>query len=131
LLHLPGELQDVVASRALPLAVVKVLSEIDHEPYRRDLIREATRTGATTATVELWRAQYLADRTRIVQNLMTIEEIASRREAWKIKIDCDLCQEEREYQDTQSPRVCRECWAEILRLVEREARLSITTTPPA
>jgi len=129
LLGLPDDLQRPIAERALPVAVVRVLSEIDHEPYRRELIREAIRTGATTATAELWRAQYLNDRDRIVQNLMTIEEIASRREAWKIKIACDLCQEEREYQDTQSPRVCRDCWAEILRLVEREARASLIITP--
>ena len=122
LLDLPEDLQAVVAERTLPLAVVRVLGDIDHAEYRVELIREALRVGATAATAELWRAHYLTDRERILHNRETVQEISSRREAWKIMVPCELCAEDHEYPDTVSLRICGPCRDAILALVEREAR---------
>lgn len=113
LLNLPEDLQRAVESRALPLSVVGALAAIDHEPYRQDLIAEAIRTGASGPTAEVWRAHYLADRDRIVSNQLAVQEIAARRDAWKILVPCDLCEREVEYQDTQSVRVCTPCAREL------------------
>jgi ParB family chromosome partitioning protein len=109
LLLMPGDLQDAVHAGTLKLGVAAALVDIDHEAYRKSLIAEATRTGATTATAEVWRQHYLTDRERIVSNHLMVEEIMSRREAWKIVVPCDLCHIESEYQDTRSVRVCVAC----------------------
>ncbi|MGH8908608.1 MAG: hypothetical protein ACRD0K_19440 [Egibacteraceae bacterium] len=116
-----------MAERTLPLAVIRVLSEVDYVPYRGELIREAIRVGASTTTAEVWRAHYLADRDRIIHNQHTVEEIASRREAWRITIPCDLCHDHFEYPDTRTLRVCEPCLNELLRLVAFAA--SQTTAP--
>jgi ParB family chromosome partitioning protein len=109
LLEMPTDLQEAVQSGQLALGVAAALADIDHPNYRASLIAEAHRTGATTATAELWRQHYLVDRDRIVNNNLVVEEIAARREAWRIVIPCDLCDADKEYQDTRSIRVCIDC----------------------
>jgi len=115
LLAMPGDLQDAVHLGAIKLGVAAALADIDHDSYRASLIAEAARTGATTATAELWRQHYLTDRERIIGNNLIVEEINARREAWKIYVDCDLCREPKEYPDTVSMRVCARCRDELAR----------------
>lgn len=111
LMRFPPELQEAVHRGDVPLTVARALVEVDDRSYRDELLREAVRTGAKTATVELWVAHYKADRARIVGNLMTVEEIAERREAWVITVGCEGCAAMVPYERTRSFRVCAECYA--------------------
>jgi len=125
LLAMPSDVQDAVQAGTLKLGVTAALADVDHEAYRRSLIAEAGRTGATTATAELWRQHFLADRQRIIGNDLVIEDILSRREAWKIMVPCELCGADKEYPETRSVRVCQECFAQLGAAVaeaEAEAR---------
>lgn len=123
LLGLPEDLQTAVAEKRLPLAVVAILSEIDHEPYRRDLIREAERSGTSAAMAEVWRAHYLSDRTRIISNDRTIQEIAEARASFVITYPCEWCSELTAFEDTRSWRLCRGCNDQM-----REARKGVRET---
>jgi ParB family chromosome partitioning protein len=109
LLLMPEDLQNAVHERTIKLGVAEALADIDHDSYRRSLIAEAQRTGATAVTAQVWRQHYLTERERIVSNHMMVEEITSRREAWKIVVACDLCRADFEYQDTRALRVCVDC----------------------
>ncbi len=122
LLSLPHELQAAIHTGALALAVARPLADIDHTDYRHALIEEATRTGATARVVEVWRAHYLADRERIINNQLVVAEIAQRREAWKIYVPCDLCREDHEYPQTRALRVCQPCLHELNRMIEAAAQ---------
>jgi len=113
LLAMPNDVQDAVQAGTLKLGVAAALADIDHEAYRRSLIAEAARTGATAATAELWRQHFLADRDRIIGNNLMVEEIMGRRETWKIVVPCDLCRKDHEYQDTRSMRLCLGCLAAL------------------
>jgi ParB family chromosome partitioning protein len=121
LLTWPAELREAVHAGTLGLAVARALADVDHAEYRASLLDEATRTGATARVVEVWRAHYLADRERITVNHMAVEEIAGRREAWKLVVPCDLCAEDKDYPSTRALRICTECHTAILALVEAEA----------
>ncbi len=98
-----------MAERTLPLAVVRVLSEIDHEEYRRELIAEAARTGATAATAEVWRAHYLSDRERILGNRLAVDQIITDRASFVITYPCDWCGELHPYEHTAAWRFCLPC----------------------
>jgi len=122
LLAWPVTLQEAVHRGDIALTVARALADVDNHDYLQSLIEEATRTGAASRVVEVWRAHYLADRDRIIQNHMTIEDIASRREAWKIVIPCDLCHDDKDYGDTRSMRMCNDCLEAVLALVAQAAR---------
>jgi len=109
LLGLPDDLQRAVALRTVPLAVVRVLSEIDHAEYRRELIAEAARTGATAATAEVWRAHYLSDRERILGNRLAVQQIITDRATFVITYPCDWCGALHPYELTVSWRFCKGC----------------------
>lgn len=114
LLDLPADLQAAVAEKRLPLAVVAILSDIDHEPYRRDLIREAERGGATAAVVNEWRAHYLSDRTRIITNERTITELAAARASFVITYPCEWCDELTAFEHTRGLRLCLDCHHQLI-----------------
>lgn len=122
LLALPQDLQDALHDRELSLGVARALAGIDHGEYRASLISEAQRTGANARTVEVWAAHYHADRERIVSNHMMVEEIMSRRDAWKLYIDCELCGEPKEYTATRSLRACVECMNALATLIQEQGR---------
>lgn len=113
LLETPPDIQDAVSTKTLPLAVASALARIDHEDYRRALIEEAQRVGASAATVEVWVSHYQADRARIITNRDTVETIMSRREAWVIYTPCDSCQKQTDYRTTRSYRFCAACSADV------------------
>lgn len=128
LLTMPKDIQEAVQLGELGLAVAEQIADIDHDSYRESLIAEARRTGATAATAAVWRQHYLADRDRIIGNNLIIEEIAQRREAWKITIPCDLCDQDSDYQDTRSVRVCVACRNQLTQ-VKEEARREAQQQP--
>jgi len=113
LLELPEDLQACIREKALPLAVLQILRDVDHEQYRKDLLREAVRTGASATTAEVWRAHYLSDRDRIIANDLTIDEIASRREHYVISYPCDWCEAMTAYERTANWRLCDGCSDEL------------------
>lgn len=119
ILRMPADLRDALHRKTIPIGVARALTDIDHAPYRADLVNEAERTGATLRTAEVWRAHYLADRDRIVQNNLAVQQIIERREAFVIKAVCDLCDGEAPYPETKPLRVCRRC-AEIIADLKRE-----------
>jgi ParB family chromosome partitioning protein len=132
LLEMPEDLQRVVHEGVVKLGVAAALCDIDFAPYRAQLIQEAQRTGATVQTAELWRQHFLADKARIIGNTLTVEEIAERREAWKIVVACDLCRTDHDYQATRALRVCLGCMKELARAVheaEAEARTAAEASP--
>lgn len=121
LLHFPQDVQDAVRDEQISLGVASVLAQIDHDLVRADFLREAQRTGAKTSTAELWLYHYKADRERIVTNRLTVEAFVEQREAWVIKVPCQLCGQEYPYTETRSLRVDTECLAMLLQLVEQHA----------
>jgi ParB family chromosome partitioning protein len=130
LLAIPDDVQAAVADGVVKLGCALALGDVDHDDYRRSLIAECARTGATVQTVQLWVAHYQADRDRIISNRMVVAEIASRREAWKYYVPCDGCGLDREYTDTTGLRFCSGCLDEIAgTLAERAARLAAGVGP--
>ena len=121
LLELAPDLQDAIRDRSLPLSVAHALADIDHEPYRRQLVGEALAHGATAATAAVWRQHYLADRERIVRNDVTIEAFVTEREQYIIRYPCDWCDDEVKYTDTRTVRLCLGC-AQRLEEAKADAR---------
>jgi len=109
LLGMPEDLQEAVHAGSIKLGVAAALADIDHADYRKSLIAEAARSGASVASAELWRQHYLTDRERIIGNNLMVQEIMSRREAWKIVVPCDLCRVDQDYTDTVTVRICAPC----------------------
>jgi len=86
-----------------------ILAEIDHDEYRKDLVDEAKRTGASAATLGVWLAHYHADRDRILANRETVHEILSRRETFRVLFTCECCSREYDTQQSVILRVCTDC----------------------
>lgn len=109
LLKWPQELQNAVARGEMTMRAAGILAEIDHDEYRKDLIDEATRTGASAATLGVWLAHYQADRDRIITNRETVHEILSRRETFRVMFRCECCDVEQDTRDSVLLRVCTRC----------------------
>lgn len=109
LLTWPADLQDAVARGQLSLRAASLLAEIDHAEYRKDLIDEAQRTGATAATIGVWTAHFAADRERIITNRETVTEILSRRETFRVMFNCEVCEQEYDTRESVLLRVCSGC----------------------
>ena len=120
LLECPEDVRAAVHAGALSIGVATQFAGVDHAPYRRELIAEAARTGCTVLQASAWVAAYAADRERIAQNLVTVEEIASSREAWVLKIACDACGVEANYPDTRAMRFCLACTNTLLAALSAE-----------
>lgn len=121
LLDLPDELQAAVADRVITVGVAWELARVDYEPYRRDLIREAANHGCTERTAQAWASQYLADAERIKANTMKVEEIAARREQFRMMTDCAVCRASVDFADTRALRVCSGCMQQLLAALAEEA----------
>lgn len=122
LLELPADLRAAIEEKHVSLAVARILGDVDHADYRGSLIAEAHRTGATAATANVWRAHYLADKERIVENHMMVDQIVEARGAWKIVVPCELCNEDKEYTATRSLRVCHTCLEALEQLIADAAK---------
>lgn len=109
LLSWPEDLQEAVARGTLPFSSARLLAEVDHEQYRADLINEAQRTGASSATISVWLAHYAADRERIIQNRETVQEILERRESFRVLFTCECCEQEDDTRNSVLLRVCTRC----------------------
>jgi len=119
LLGFHADLIDAIQHQGLKLSVAQALQDVDNEEYRASLIREATRTGATGPTAQVWRQHYLADRERIIGNNLVVEEIISRREAWTVYVPCDGCHTEVDYRRTEAWRFCDTCSTELRNQIEQ------------
>ncbi len=120
LLATPLDIQEAVSAQHISLTVAGALARIDHETYRRALIDEARRAGATAATVEVWVAHYLADRERIITNSETVEQIMRGRETWVIYAECESCRRKVDYRETRSFRFCQRCSTDVQQAIDQE-----------
>lgn len=109
LLEWPEELQTRVVRNEISFAVARLLAGVDHESYRKELLEEAARTGANTATVSVWLAHYVADKDRIIRNHETIEQFVARRETFTIMARCECCREQVDSGTTVLLRICPRC----------------------
>lgn len=128
LLGFHEDLKEAIQAQGLKLTVAQALQDIDHDGYRQELIREALQTGASGTTAQVWRQHYLADRPRIINNALVIEDIKSRREAWVIYVPCEACHKDTDYRETESWRFCVHCSQE-LRVQLREAQGTSSVSP--
>ena len=119
LLEWPEELQDRVARGELTFAVARLLADVDHDGYRKELLDEAVRTNANAPTVTVWLAHYAADKERILRNHETIETFVQRRETFTVLCLCDSCREQVDTRSTSILRMCARCVSEL-----REAQLA-------
>jgi ParB/RepB/Spo0J family partition protein len=124
LLHFPADLQAAVGAGSLSLAVARALVAIDHDEYRAELVREAITSGASERIVNVWVAHYEADKPRLVGNFITVQQLAQERPTWVLKLPCELCTAEVRPEHSRSLRICLDCFAAILDLVERESSLA-------
>lgn len=113
LLELPDDVLDAIRQHGLPLAVARQIADVDHEPYRRQLLYEAVTHGATEASAAVWRQHYLADRDRIVSNTIKVEQIIQDREKYRLMYPCDWCESPTPYEGTRTVRLCVACDADL------------------
>jgi len=119
LLSWPVELQDRVARGELTFAVARLLADVDHAGYRKELLDEAVRTNANAPTVSVWLAHYASDKERIIRNQETIEQFVERRETFTVLCLCESCREQVDTRSTSILRMCARCVSEL-----REAQLA-------
>jgi len=113
LLDLPADVLNAIRHHGLTLAVARLLADVDHESYRRQLLYEAIAHGATEATAAVWRQHFLADRDRIVSNTITVEQIIQDRQKYRLTYPCDWCDEPTPYEGTRTARLCVSCMNQL------------------
>lgn len=121
LLDLPPDVLDAIRDHGLTLGVARLLADVDHEKYRRQLIYEAVAHGATEASAAVWRQHFLADRERIVNNAVAIEQIIQDRNKYQLLYPCDWDGVAVPYEATRTWRVCLACDKQL-----QEAKTSAT-----
>jgi ParB/RepB/Spo0J family partition protein len=114
LLRLPDELQEAVHRGELAINLACALAEVDHEPYRKQLIHEAKENGATLNVVRVWVAHYAADRQRIITNDYAVQEIIEARRAFVPYFGCEGCGKGVPFTETRALRFCLPCTKELL-----------------
>lgn len=113
MLQWPEDIRAAVSERGLALAVARELATIDHDATRRGYVEEAIANGATARVVQVWTAQYHADRERIISNRMTVEEMIERREAFEVRASCAWCTESHPLEKTSTVRLCFGCLSDF------------------
>jgi ParB family transcriptional regulator, chromosome partitioning protein len=113
LLELPDDLQAAVHRGELATNVATALARVDHADYRTSLIEEAGRSGASVNVVNVWVAHYEADKGRIIQNHLTVQEITERRQEYVVYFTCDGCSRQVPYTETRAMRFCAKCANEV------------------
>lgn len=113
LLDYPEDIRAAVHDGSLSLALAHLLAQIDHDPYRAELVAEAARVGANSATATVWLAHFQRDRDMIVKNQQTVQEILTARDEYRIIVSCDGCQQETDIAATRLLRFCAHCVAAI------------------
>lgn len=122
LLDLPEDLSAAVHDGRLPIRTALALRAVDHEPYRRELVAEVARSGASLGVVSTWTAHYAADRERYIRNRTTVDEMVQDRQAFVIYFACPGCRRDVPYPDTAAMRLCIKCHDALLSgLKERES----------
>jgi len=120
LLEFPEDLREAVHTKAINIGVAEALADIDHDEYRKSLIAEAQRTGATATTVNIWRAHYLSDRARIQENFSTVESIIASREKFIFYCPCEACNKNVPFGDTRSIRLCLPCLQDLTQAFQEQ-----------
>ncbi len=123
LLDTPADVQQAVHEKRIPLGVAQALAQIDHEPYRTELLAEAERTGATIGVVNVWVAEYAKDRERLIRNLDAIPEIIRRAQEQANFTECQACNARTPWAEIYPLRLCQHCYSDV-----SAAILSVTTT---
>ena len=129
LLSLPADLQAAVANETMAASVARELARVDFGVYRESLIREAIRTGATLRVVASWVAAYAADRERIIENSMAVEEILQRASEYVVRVVCVCCRAEVPMQESRQIRLCAADYATLMQAFD-EALAGQVEQPP-
>ncbi len=111
LLTYPEDLKHAIHTEHLPLAVAALLAQIDHDPYRQHLLRDALDNGASARTVAVWVQHYHANAPRLRHNLDTVEAVAAQRSDFKVLAPCDYCGDHEQLEHTRTWRLCSRCTA--------------------
>lgn len=119
LLTWPADLQECVARGTMTFAVARLLADVDHDGYRKELVGEAIRTNANAPTVTVWLAHYASDKERIIRNNETLTSFIERRETFTVLCLCESCREQVDTRATSILRMCSRCVSEL-----REAQLA-------
>lgn len=126
LLALPPDLQAAINDKTLTAGVARVLGQVDHEEYRRSLVKDAKATGATVAIAEFWLQHYRVHGERLVANQATIDTMIAERDSFKIMVPCQGCGDDTDYAKTQALRLCLECQAAVSKVFQALADGTIT-----
>lgn len=109
LLRYPDDVLGAVHVHGLALAVADQLARIEHDGYRRQMLDEAIRHGATAAVASAWVQHYEANRPRLEANTDTVEQIAQERHSYRIVTPCEYCGSETDLQSSRVWRLCPPC----------------------
>jgi ParB/RepB/Spo0J family partition protein len=106
LLNYQDDILDAIHEHHLTLSVADLLTQITDDRYRRLMIDEALRNGATANTASAWVQHYLTEAPRLAANMATVEEIASRRNEYVIMTPCEYCRTPTPLENTRVWRLC-------------------------
>lgn len=124
----PPDIQEAVHRRAIPLGVAYALMGIDHEGYRKDLIDQARRLGATVPVAQVWLAEYARDREQLIRSHDGVAAIIARAAAIQAVTECTACRRPVQWIQVERLLLCPACYAGI-----QEAMIagSVETGPAA
>jgi ParB family chromosome partitioning protein len=109
----PQDIQDAVHTRAIPLGVAYALMGIDHEGYRKDLIEQARRLGATVPVAQVWLAEYARDRVQLIRSHEGVAEIIRRAQAVQAMTECSACRLPVPWLEIERLLLCPPCYKGI------------------
>jgi len=121
LLKYPPELQDAVQRGAVSLGAAAHLANVDHDGYRKELIGEAERAGASVNVVAAWVAHYHSDRERLISNHITVEQLIEQRGKFIIRQECEACAAEVDARTIRTLHVCGTCHGELRAAIDEAA----------
>lgn len=113
LLDYPPDVQAGVHTGNVGLAVARALATVDSDDYRKELLGEAARTGASEATAQLWAAHYQANKELLARQAISDADLRESRDAFSIKYECPACARDVDIADTRLFRFCITCAHEI------------------
>jgi ParB/RepB/Spo0J family partition protein len=125
----PADIQAAIHAREIPLGVAYALAAIDHDGYRRELIAQAVRLGATIPVAQVWVAEFARDRDQLISSHEGVEEIIRRARDVQALTDCMGCQGRVPWVEIEQLRLCPTCYKTILAAVAEESGPAAATTP--
>jgi ParB/RepB/Spo0J family partition protein len=125
----PEDIQQAVHARVIPLGVAYALMGIDHEGYRRELIEQARRLGATVPVAQVWLAEYARDREQLIRSHEGVSQIIARAQAVQAMTDCSACRRPVPWIQIERLLLCPVCYAGIQEAVVAGEGDAPTATP--